>query len=269
MAQFGETGTDQVSKALEERPQGLVARVTIARPEKRNAISPAVAAGLAAAFEGLALEDSLRAVVLTGAGERAFSAGADITAMQGLDPAGARAFITGLHRAIAAVRACPVPVIGRLRGHCLGGALELAAACDLRVGDESVVIGMPEVRVGVPSVIEAALLPGLIGWGKTREMLLLGGTYDARESYRMGLLQKLVAAEALDAAVEAWIGQILANGPRALRQQKALMAEWERLDLAESIDAGIDAFSAAFKSDEPGRLMAPYVKAAKPRTSRA
>ena len=257
MAPGGLEGEDLVLLTVEARAEGRVAWVTINRPQKRNAISAAVAGALADGFARLARDDALRAVVLTGAGDRAFSAGADVAAMRDLDPAGARAFIAGLHRAVDAVRRCPVPVIGRLRGHCLGGALELAAACDMRIGDGSVVVGMPEVRVGIPSVIEAALLPGLIGWGKTREMLLLGGTYDAEESLRMGLLQKLVAAEALDAAVESWLAAILANGPRALRAQKALLAEWEALDLERAIAAGIERFAAAFESDEPAKMMAP------------
>ncbi len=91
-------------------------------------------------------------------------------------------------------------------------------------------------------------------------MLLLGGTYDAQESYAMGILQKLVAAEDLDAAVKTWVDQILANGPRALRSQKLLRAKWETLDLAESIEAGIEHFAAAFENDEPVRMMAPYLK---------
>lgn len=249
-----------VSLILTDHPQGRVARVAIDNEAKRNAISPAVAGQLAETFDALGSDRHLRAVVLTGAGDRAFSAGADITAMQGLDPEGARDFITGLHRAIDAVRRCPLPVIGRLQGHCLGGALELAAACDIRVGDESVVIGMPEVRVGIPSVIEAALLPGLVGWGKTREMLLLGGLYDAHESREMGILQKLVPRGELDAAVEAWVAQILENGPLALRAQKALMAAWETHDLTDSIEAGVACFAAAFEQDEPARMMAPYLK---------
>ena len=135
-----------------------------------------------------------------------------------------------------------------------------AAGCDMRIGDETVVIGMPEVKVGIPSVIEAALLPRLIGWGKAREMLLLGGTYDARESAEMGILQKLVPGVELDDAVEDWVSQVLANGPRAVRSQKRLMAKWETLDLPQSIAEGIDHFAEAFESDEPGTMLAAALK---------
>jgi len=133
----------------------------------------------------------------------------------------------------------------------------------MRIGDETVVIGMPEVRVGIPSVIEAALLPRLVGWGKAREMLLLGGTYDARESAEMGVLQKLVPATGLDVAVEDWISQILSNGPRAVRSQKSLITKWETLDLPQSIAVGIEHFAEAFQSDEPGTMLASALKSSR------
>ena len=255
----------EVSRHIAEHAQGRVATIKIDNQPKLNAISPAIAGSIAQTFSELAADGQLRAVVLTGAGDRAFSAGADISVMRELDKAGAREFISGLHQAIDAVRRCPVPVIGRMRGYCFGGALELAAGCDMRIGDESVVIGMPEVRVGIPSVIEAALLPGLVGWGKAREMVLLGGTYSAQESYSMGLLQKLLPASDLDGAVADWVDQILANGARATRSQKSLMSKWEGLGLQQSIEAGIEHFAAAFDSDEPGKMMAAAVSK-RPRT---
>ncbi len=261
---MSQAGAAQVMLEMEERTGGRIARVLIDNRKKLNAISPTVAESLAEMFADLSQDPLLRAVVLTGAGDRAFSAGADVTVMRDLDTASARKFIQGLHSAIDAVRKCPVPVIGRLRGYCFGGALELAAGCDIRIGDETVVIGMPEVKVGIPSVIEAALLPHLIGWGKTREMLLLGGTYDARESFEMGILQKLVPAETLDDAVAGWIEQILANGPCAVRSQKSLISKWEVLGLPQSIDVGIDHFAAAFESDEPSSMLAAALKPQSP-----
>ena len=249
-----------VSLEVEERSQGRIAQVMLDNQAKRNAISPHMAKAISDAFTELSKDGLLRAVVLSGAGERAFSAGADVNVMKDLDASSARVFIEGLHAAIDAVRTCPVPVIAKLRGYCFGGALELAAGCDMRIGDETVVVGMPEVKVGIPSVIEAALLPRLIGWGKTREMLLLGGTYGAHESAEMGLLQKLVPAADLDHAVEDWLGQILSNGPRAVRSQKSLMAKWETLDLPQSIAVGVDHFAEAFRSDEPRRLLASALK---------
>src|SRR6185503_218248 len=112
-----------------------------------------------------------RVVVLTGAGERAFIGGADINEMAELDEESARVFISQLHEACAALRNLPVPVIARISGYCLGAGLEIAASCDLRVAADHSTFGMPEVRVGIPSVIEAALLPRLIGWGMAARLI--------------------------------------------------------------------------------------------------
>lgn len=113
-------------------------------------------------------------MVLTGAGDKSFIGGADIREMAALTPATAETFITRLHAMCACLRDLPVPVIARINGYAIGAGLEVAAACDLRVASNSAVFGMPEVKVGIPSVIEAALLPSLIGWGRTRELLYLG-----------------------------------------------------------------------------------------------
>jgi len=254
--------TDQgtVHVEIEERAEGRVARVAMDNPGRLNAGSPALIESLRQAFDRLAEDPGLRCAVLTGAGDRAFMAGADINWLAEMTPETGRGFITDLHHAAAAVRALPVPVIGRLRGYCLGAGLELAAACDFRAADHSFVMGMPEVRVGLPSVIEAALFPGLIGWGRTREILLTGANYDAAAAEAMGFVEKLVAPAELDAAVEDWIGQILANGPLAVRSQKALLARWEQLGLDAAIEAGIEHFADAYLSDEPVRMTAPFLK---------
>ena len=245
---------------IEERQAGRVAWVRMDNPAMLNAGSGPLVAKLIASFEALAKDDGLRAAVLTGAGERAFMAGADLNELSVLEPESARKFITQLHLAAQSIRALPVPVIGRLRGFCLGGGLELAAACDFRLADDSFVMGMPEVKVGLPSVIEAALLPGLIGWGKTRELLLMGGNYNADEALAMRFVEKLVPAAELDAWVETWLERILAAGPIAIRSQKSLIGKWEELGLDAAIDAGIDHFSDAYDSDEPLAMLATYMK---------
>jgi enoyl-CoA hydratase/carnithine racemase len=152
-----------------------------------------------------------------------------------------------------------VPVIARIRGFALGGGLELAAACDLRVAAEDARFGMPEVRVGIPSVIEAALLPLLIGWGRARRLLLTGETIDAATAERWGLVERLVPAADLDAAVEDWVAALLACGPDAIRAQKRLIADWERLPLAEAVARGIESLADAYAGDEPGRMMAAFL----------
>jgi enoyl-CoA hydratase/carnithine racemase len=215
-------------------------------------------------MERLAGRETLRAVVVTGAGAKAFIGGADIGAMAAIeDRNAAEDFIRLVHRCCTAVRDCPVPVIARINGWTLGAGLELAAACDLRLAVETARFGMPEVRVGIPSVVEAALLPGLIGWGRTRRLLLLAETIGAAEAERWGLVEQVAPAEALDAALEEWLTQLCANGPRAVRIQKALIRRWEDLPLREAIAAGIPAFADAWESDEPRRLMRRFLDRAR------
>ncbi|MCY4309845.1 MAG: enoyl-CoA hydratase-related protein [Rhodospirillaceae bacterium] len=240
----------------EDRDGGRIARLWIDRPGKRNAIDLAVIAGLKNACAELAEDADLRAVVLTGTGEQTFAAGADVKVMQALDPDSGRAFITSLHEAIDSVRLLPVPVIAKIRGHCLGAAVELAAACDIRIGDTNTMVSMPEVKVGIPSVIEAALLPGLIGWGAAREMLLTGRDYDAEELVQIGYLQKAVVPSDLSAAVDARLDEIVACGPIAVRTQKSLLNLWQELSLKEAVAVSIDAFGRSFESEEPQRMLA-------------
>lgn len=210
----------------------------------------------AEAMAGLSADASLRAVVLSGADGRPFVGGADIREMAAIpDADAARGFIELVHGCCRAVRDCPVPVMARIEGFALGAGLELAAACDLRIASEDARFGMPEVRVGIPSVVEAALLPALIGWGRTRRLLLLGEIVGAAEALEWGLVERVVPASRLDGAVEEWLVHLDAAGPLALRAQKALMREWENLPMDRAVAAGIDAFAASWRSDEPARMM--------------
>ncbi len=236
---------------IEERSGCQIARVTLDNERKLNCLGSALILDLAATFEKLAGDDGLRAVILTGAGERAFIGGADLNELGAANPDTARLFITRLHQACAAIRQCPVPVIGRVNGFCLGAGLEVAASCDMRLAADAARFGMPEVHMGIPSVIEAALLPGLIGWGRTREMLLTGVLYSAREAMEIGFVQKVAPLAVIDEAMEPWLEGIMRATPQAVRAQKALMARWERSSLDEGIYAGIDALSDAYKSGEP------------------
>jgi len=238
-----------------QRDERGVAVVTIDHAVKLNTLNTQLMTGLVDAVEALEREAGLRAVVLRGAGERAFIGGADIDEMATLEPASARAFITWVHRSCDVFRRLPVPVIARIQGYVLGAGLEVAAACDIRVASRDARFGMPEVRLGVPSVVEAALLPQLIGWGRTRQLLLTGDTIDAATAYRWGLVEELAAPGELDATVERLLASILASGPDAVRLQKRLIGEWEALPLRDAVQRGIDVFAESWDADEPRRMM--------------
>jgi enoyl-CoA hydratase/carnithine racemase len=249
----------RIDTRLDERAAGRVAHVTVDHPGKLNILNRALIAALGEQLTALGGDETLRAVVLRGAGERAFIGGADIRDMAALDEASAREFITLLHRACDAARRLPVPVIARIEGYALGAGLEVAAACDIRIAAEGACFGMPELKVGIPSVVEAALLPSLIGWGRTRRLLYTGETIDAAEAERWGLVERCVPKAELDGAVEQTLQAILACGARAIRLQKALIREWEDLPLSQAIARGIARFGDAFKTDEPKRMMGAFL----------
>jgi enoyl-CoA hydratase len=250
-----EAARTHVETRLDERSAGRVAYVTIDHRAKLNSFTSALMQELAESLENLSTDEELRAVVLTGAGEKAFSGGASLEELAALNGTTAEAFITLVHRCCSAVRDLPVPVIARLQGFVLGAGLELAASCDLRIAADNAIFGMPEVKLGIPSVVEAALLPGLVGWGRARLIMLLGENFGAADAERWGLVEKVVPASELDSELERWISSLLAAGPRAVRLQKELIRQWEDLPLRDAIRAGIPALSAAWETDEPVRMM--------------
>jgi len=257
---------NQVEMRLDERRGGLVAFVTINNAPRRNAMNSALMDEFVATLSPLAANAELRALVLTGAGDKAFIGGADIREMSALaNAADGRRFITRLHRCCDAIRGVPVPTIARINGVTLGGGLEIAAACDVRIAVESAVFGMPEVRLGIPSVIEAALLPMLIGWGRTRQILLFGENFSAQEARSWGLVNELASAGDLDNAVGRWLDRLLSCSPGAVRLQKQLIRSWEDLPLRAAIQAGIESFETAVRSGESSTAMRDFLERRKAR----
>ena len=248
----------RIVTALEERPGGRVARVTIDNPAKLNCLDAAAILALTDALQALHADEALRAVVITGAGGKAFSGGVNIEDLGASTHATAREGITRLHRCIRAASECPVPVIARINGYCIGGALELAAACDLRIAADHARFGMPEVRLGIPSVIEAALLPRLMGAGRARWLLLTGELIDANEALRWGLVERIAPLAGLDTEVDRALEGILASGAEAIRAQKRLNRAYEELPFAEAVALSIDEFEHAYATGEPQRLMREY-----------
>ncbi|MSQ55364.1 MAG: enoyl-CoA hydratase [Betaproteobacteria bacterium] len=235
-----------------------VARVTIDNAAKLNSMSSEVARELATAMHAISGAPGLRVVVLTGAGNRAFVGGANLDELGALNPASAREFITRLHHCCAAMRDCPVPVIARVNGWCIGAGLELAASCDFRIASGNAMFGMPEVRLGIPSVIEAALLPRLIGAGRARWLVLTGENITAEEAQRWGFLERVVPAVDLDREVDAAVEAILKNSDAATRAQKRLQRTYEDLPLDDAIRGSIDEFARSYESGEPQRLVAEF-----------
>lgn len=244
-----------VQVRIDERgSSGRVAYLSIANAARMNSLSSEVMDAFVTAVADLSKDEQLRVLVITGEGDRAFVGGADIFELNSLDRTTARAFITRVHAMSKSIRDLPVPVIARVNGICLGAGVEVMAACDMRVATEGAIFGMPEVKIGLPSVVEAALFPQLIGWGRTKQLVYTGENISAAEALEWGLVEKVVPAEELDEAVETWVAAIVEAGPRAIRLQKELVRLWEALPVNDAIQEGIRNFTRAFDSDEPARM---------------
>jgi enoyl-CoA hydratase len=239
-------------------PRGVV-KLTICNAGSLNILGSAAINGVREGLETLATKRALRVLVIAGQSEKSMIGGADIKEMAKLDQASAETFITGLRDLCEAVRAFPAPVIARMPGWCLGGGLEFAAACDFRVAAHDAHFGMPEVKVGIPSVIHAALLPRLVGWGRARWLVMTAATIDAPTALNWGLIDVMAAEGELDAEVEKVVAMLLECGPEALRSQKALLKQWEELPLTDSVNLSIKVFGQSFLTDEPHRMMQGFI----------
>ena len=240
-------------------PRGVV-RLTICHAGSLNILGSAVIDGVREGLQALAQDPQIRVLVLAGQSEKSMIGGADIKEMAKLDRQSAEAFITRLRDLCEAVRTFPAPVIARMPGWCLGGGLEVAAACDVRIAAHDAKFGMPEVRVGIPSVIHAALLSRLIGSGRARWLVMTAENIDAPTALAWGLVDAVAPEGGLDAAVEHTVNALLACGPHALRAQKTLLRQWEELPLKESVDLSIGVFGKSFLTDEPKRLMQAFIE---------
>ncbi len=255
-----------------------IATLTIRGEKSLNIIGTAAMDAAMTALEALRLDPRVRVLIVRGpvvaaavtvagtvahAATRApsgsFVGGANIHEMGALTPASAPVFINRLRGLCEALRSFPVPVVARLSGWCLGAGLEMAMACDLRISDEGARFGMPEVKVGIPSVIHASLMPRLIGQARATWMLLTGEPIDAATALGWGLVNQVVDAAELDKATQAAAGQLAALAPAVLRQQKRLLRSWEAVGVDQAIAASVAEFGQAFATGEPQREMAAFL----------
>ncbi len=236
---------------LEKRPP--LAQVTLDRPKVLNALNAEMLDELAAAFDELAADDSVRVILLAGAGDRAFVAGADIGELAALAPEQAQAFAQRGQAVFRRIETLGKPVIACVRGFALGGGCELAMACAMRIAAEDAKLGQPEVKLGIlPGYGGTQRLPRLVGRAAALKLLLTGAIVDAREALRIGLVDEVVPAEQLMARAEALAMEIAANAPLALGEVLRAVDEGQN----QSIDAGL-----AIEAEAFGRLAATADKA--------
>ncbi len=238
-----------------------VATVTIRDSGPLNILSSAVMEDLCQAILQVSADPRLRVLVIRGQGDEAFVAGADVHEMVDLDEDGATAFITRLYNLCEAARKCPVPVIARLCGYCLGGGLQLAASCDIRLAAEGTKFGMPEVRVGMASIIHAALLPRLAGSAEAKWLLLTGEQIGTDEALRCGIATRVVSMDQLDAMIDKTVEAILSCGPNSIREQKKLLRRWEGEGVDRAISDSVSLFAEAYASGEPRHYLRAFITA--------
>jgi len=243
-----------------------VATVTLERPEALNAISTGLAVALAAAVEPLATDPAVRAVVLAGAGDRAFSVGADLKERAGFDDHGWFVQREAFRRGFAAVRRCPLPTVAAVFGYALGGGAELALSCDLVVAADDATFGLPEVRLGlVPAGGGTQLLVRRVGRSAAKDLVLTGRRVDAVEALRLGLADRVVPRAELPAAARGLAAEIAGNAPTAVR-----LAKWAidlGADLAQEAAMEVEdqAWRRAVLSDDRREGIAAWVEGRDPR----
>jgi len=202
---------------LREDREGI-AFITVNRPDKLNALNNATIGELVAAFDAVAADERVRAVILTGAGNKAFVAGADIAELAKQTAITARPLALRGQRLMNTVEACPKPVVAAVNGYALGGGCELALACHIRTASDNAQFGLPEVTLGIiPGYGGTQRLPRIVGKGRALELILTAQRVGAEEALRIGLVNKVFPAAALLAETETMVRRVLGMGPVAVR----------------------------------------------------
>lgn len=242
-----------------------VALITINRPEKRNALNIKTREEGARVLEELADDASVGVVVFTGAGDKAFIAGADIAEFAGRTPLTQRAVMLG-RSLFTAIDSFPKPVIAMVNGYCLGGGCELALACDLRIASERASFGQPEINLGIiPGGGGTQRLTRLVGEGKSMELILTGDIIDAQTAFNIGLVNMVVAAPDLEAKTMEIANRIAEKSPIALRLAKEAVKLAARSNLDEGLRREVDLFALCFSSEDKDEGVSAFLEKRKPK----
>lgn len=238
-----------------------VAVVTVNRPHKLNALNADTLKELERLFAEIGPSPEIKAVVLTGAGDKAFGAGGDISAIQSLTPVDARNFALMAQKVLNDIEQCPKPVIAAVNGYALGGGCELALCCDLRIASETAKFGQPEINLGIiPGWAGTQRLPRLVGKGRAMEMLLTGEAVDAREAHRIGLANKVVPPAALLDEALKLAQKIAAKSQISVSLCKEAVAYGLEMDSARACVLEADKFGLCFATKDQKEGMAAFLE---------
>jgi len=242
----------------------LISTLTINRPDKRNALNQATRDEIVHALSVLEESPDSRVLVITGSGDKAFIAGADISEFEGRTAITQREAMKGL-RIFSVIEEFPKPVIAMINGFCLGGGLELALACDIRIASDNAKLGQPEINLGIiPGGGGTQRLTRLVGEGKSMELILTGDFIDAAEAKAIGLVNDVVSAAELPSRVRALASRIAERSPIALRMAKEAVKTAARMNLREGLDRETDLFSLTFGSEDKAEGVRAFLEKRKP-----
>jgi len=244
-----------------------IATITINQPGKANILSQTTIQELTQVIDQIAIDETIRSVIITGAGDRVFIGGADIHDLSKLTAVSARIFIQKLHILIEKIRRLEKPVVAAINGACLGAGLELMVGCDLVIAAKTATFGMPEIALGIPSVIEAALLVNLIGALRTKEFLLTGDRWDALKAERYGLVNSVVPPSEVLQQAQAMCHRIILHNPTVVALQKDLVNRWMTTDLDTAIAYGINALGIAYTTGDAQEAMRAFLEKRPPQFS--
>jgi len=241
--------TDNSSVIREKRGQAFW--ITINRPDKRNAINADVVAGIARGYRDAHDDKEVRVIVLTGAGDKAFCAGADLKERDGMTDAAWRAQHVVFEQAAFRILRCPIPVIAAVEGAALGGGCELALLADFIVAGATAVFGLPETTLGIfPGIGGTQLLPRMVGAPLAKELIFTGRRLAADEAREAGLVNHVVAAGQARATATEIAATIAGNGPIAVRQAKKAIAYGTETDLETAMVLAIEAYNATVVTED-------------------
>jgi len=252
-------------RTLSTADRGAVRTITVNRPDKLNALNRETIGELTLAFNQARLDDAVRVVVLAGAGEKAFVAGADIAEMTSLTPVKAQEFSHAGQALMRGIERLGKPVVAKIQGYALGGGMELAMACHLRVASEKAKFGQPEIGLGlIPGFGGTQRLTRLTGRGVALELCLLGQQIDAARAERLGIVTRVVPADELDASVDAMADQLAAAAPLALKGILETIIEGGECALDQGLAFETQGFAIAFSTEDMREGTAAFLERRKP-----
>jgi enoyl-CoA hydratase len=243
-----------------------IATLTLNRPDKLNALSPALLRELLEAVEGASADPSIRVAILTGAGDKAFAAGADIEAMSGMTAAQARDLAELGHKVGAAIEQARLPFLAAVNGFALGGGCELAMCCDIVYASDRARLGQPEVNLGiVPGFGGTQRLARRVGVGRAREMCMTGEPVTAEEAHRMGLVDAVLPHAELGARVRQTAAKLAAKAPLAIAAIKRIILRGQDVPLPTANEVELAYFSSLFGTEDQREGMQAFIEKRPPR----